>query len=111
MHLVFVYGTLKRGQLNHKLLYPIQPIFGVAQGFDIHAGPQFPFAIKGQGRIKGEVYEVDDKTLALLDKLEGVPTLYQRVKAKVITYKGDLECWIYVSDLAKQHPIIASGEW
>lgn len=111
MHLVFVYGTLKQGFNNYRFLQPRIPTKAIAPGFDLHSGPGYPFAIRGKGIIEGEVYEVDDETLKRLDRLEGVPSLYQRIKTKVISNNTQVECWIYVSHLAERFPKIDLGIW
>lgn len=82
MTYLFVYGTLKKGFGNHVLLdgcrfmqeATTKPFYRL---YD--CGP-YPCLVKAkQGRaISGEVYEVDDATLKRLDRLEGVPFLYQR---------------------------------
>jgi len=118
MHLVFVYGTLKKGYRNYKyFLDQLEPIKAELEGFTLHAGPYFPFAKRSKGKeiIKGEIYQINDEKLKQLDMLEGVPHHYQRVicypqvKGKA---KGDEpECWIYISDIAAKYPIIKNGEW
>ena len=45
----------------------------------------FPGIISGDKRIEGEIYEVDDRTLAALDRLEGNGTFYQRIKIKLLS--------------------------
>ena len=81
---VFVYGTLKRKYRNNILLSnsrfveeaTTKPLYLL---YD--CGP-FPCLIKapeGKGKaIRGEVFECDDITMVRLDRLEGVPHLYQR---------------------------------
>ncbi len=79
--LVFVYGTLKRGDSNHHYLRRARfvgeslspPHF---QLFDLGA---YPGAwMPGEECLQGEVYEVDALTLASLDHLEEVPRVYRR---------------------------------
>jgi gamma-glutamylcyclotransferase (GGCT)/AIG2-like uncharacterized protein YtfP len=72
-HRVFVYGTLKSGIHNHRLLAHAKFI-GYAitdQAYHMVAGG-FPIVLEGGDyAVKGEVYEVDDATLRYLDYLEG----------------------------------------
>lgn len=81
---LFVYGTLKRGHDNNERLLSeakfigpalsAQPVYKmVTGGYPIvwEAGESGAF-------LKGEVYEVDDKTLAACDRLEGHPRMYRR---------------------------------
>lgn len=70
-HLVFVYGTLKKGFHNHGLLEESEyegP--GKVPGHLYVVG--LPYYKKADdGVVYGELYRVDDNTLARLDRLEG----------------------------------------
>ena len=87
---VFVYGTLKRGHGNHRLLES-STFLGKAQTTGkwtmVGTGMPFPYLLKydeaNGGNVLGEVYEVDGNTYADLDNLEGVPTHYRRMKMSV----------------------------
>lgn len=97
VHSVFVYGTLKSGERNHQILSrrkalylgrtkTIEPYFVMVQ-FNSRSTPgQFspgvfrgPLDVLEPGRIVGEIFQVDDDTLAELDRLEGVGVNYNRV--------------------------------
>jgi gamma-glutamylcyclotransferase (GGCT)/AIG2-like uncharacterized protein YtfP len=76
-HRVFVYGTLKRGHGNwFHFLKDDAAFVGHAitvKEFSMIAGG-FPVVLDcdgNRGQIKGEVYDVNDKTLSALDGLEG----------------------------------------
>ena len=92
---VFVYGTLKRGYGNNALLSDAKYL-GKAKTITnwLMIGDEnmsFPYLLRPatQGekghQVEGEVYEVDETTLNMLDYLEGVPAHYRRVKT-TITY-------------------------
>lgn len=91
-HLVFVYGTLKRGHGNHRLLESSE-FFGDATTEKPHAlyVSGLPYLMESpnegdQGRhVIGEIYEVNPIVLRDLDMLEGHPTLYER---KLIEVRG-----------------------
>ncbi len=93
--LVFVYGTLRGGEVNHYLLetarycgpHTTQPIYKM---FSLGAYP----AVVGGGpdRIWGEVYQVDARTMSRLDGLEGYPVAYKR---KLIPTPWGM-AWIYL---------------
>src|SRR5216683_3259005 len=73
MHRVFVYGTLKGGIHNHRLLAHAKFIGHAItdQAYRMVAGG-FPIVLEGGDyAVKGEVYEVDDAMLERLDQLEG----------------------------------------
>ena len=89
MHRVFVYGSLKRGAERNDLLGAA--VFAgeatTAAPFRMLDGP-YP-VLRDHGpdshRVAGEVYEVDDTTLAALDEYEGVSErLYDRIEIDVV---------------------------
>ncbi len=89
MHRVFVYGSLKRGGERNDLLKAA--VFAgkatTAAPFRMLDGPYPVLRDNGPDahRIAGEVYEVDDSTLAALDDYEGVgERLYDRVETDVV---------------------------
>eukprot|EP00794_Sanderia_malayensis_P014321 gene14321-15810_t len=94
---VFVYGTLKRGFPNHKLLSNVaeneRAIF-LSQGcskekYPLVVGSQahIPFMLDSPGigeNIKGEVYQVCGQVLQKLDELECEGVLYDRSLISVV---------------------------
>jgi len=87
---VFVYGTLKRGHGNHRLLR--NSVFlgsgSTAQRFPLYVrGLPYLYPQPNSGEhVLGEVYQVDPQTMARLDKLEGHPRFYCRI---LIDIQGD----------------------
>jgi gamma-glutamylaminecyclotransferase len=78
---LFVYGTLMRGEHHHGTLA------GARFAGSARTLPQFALALVdyypamsrgGASAVAGELYDVDAATLAALDELEDVPTLYLR---------------------------------
>jgi gamma-glutamylcyclotransferase (GGCT)/AIG2-like uncharacterized protein YtfP len=98
MKTVFVYGSLKKGFANHPYVSDQNLIStGVLYGFDMFNLGRFPALKEGQGKVTGEVYEVDEATFALLDRLEGHPTMYKRQENLVhLPYGDSLEAWVYI---------------
>lgn len=89
-HYVFVYGTLKRGFPNSHCLDRAIFIgeFRTQVRYPLVVGGRYnsPYLLdipKKGARVKGEVYAVDDATLADLDHLENVGVNYSRKVAKV----------------------------
>jgi len=88
--LVFVYGTLKRGQPNHQLLTDTSngaavlmttAVTSVAFPLVIASRYNIPFLLDAPAKgkhVEGEVYEVDDLMLGKLDELEAHPKFYRR---------------------------------
>jgi gamma-glutamylcyclotransferase (GGCT)/AIG2-like uncharacterized protein YtfP len=70
---VFVYGTLRKGDSRFGVLDECPVIAEVAfldQFEMLHLGG-FPGIVPGNGRVRGEVYEIDEDILAQLDGIEG----------------------------------------
>lgn len=79
---VFVYGTLKKGEMNHSLLSDatfLGECTTVLKYAMVNLGQGYPYVLgryeKGK-QIKGELYLVDADTKEALDILEGCPTHY-----------------------------------
>lgn len=109
--LLFVYGSLKRGQRGHQLLQGL-PWHGEAwlSGACLHNLGPFPMAVPGEGRIQGELYGVGETDLVALDRYEGVPRLYERHWLNLEDGRG---AWVY---LGRPHQVrhvapLASGCW
>jgi gamma-glutamylcyclotransferase (GGCT)/AIG2-like uncharacterized protein YtfP len=93
--LVFVYGSLKRGYWNNRLLATsrfLAEAITVEDNFVMYDGA-FPYvATGGISKVKGELFEVDnEETLRNLDRLEGVPTHYIRKETKFYVLPNDGE--------------------
>ncbi|XP_039600738.1 gamma-glutamylaminecyclotransferase-like isoform X1 [Polypterus senegalus] len=95
MVLIFVYGTLKRGQPNHCEMTTAKNGKAEYQGRG-HTVVKFPLVIAGKYNIpfllnvpgsghhvKGEIYSIDNEMLQFLDKFEECPRVYQRTLEKV----------------------------
>lgn len=97
---VFVYGTLAPGESRWKTLAPFvtgEPQHDTVSGelFDTQCG--FPAAVLGErGTIPGFTVELDpeyaEPVIALLDRIEGEPDLYQRY---LVTSGSGVKVWVY----------------
>lgn len=98
---VFTYGTLRRGHVNHDLL-KTSKFLG-----EFETGPGFTKITKGLPYLvvdsdgvgcTGELYEVSQLTLSLLDRLEGSPDWYVRTLIKVYDLEKDIgvDAWTYI---------------
>lgn len=86
-HLVFVYGTLKRGHRNHRRLDGAAFVSGAAtvMPYVLMAG-RIPVMFEDDGTgvpVTGELYAMDDGMLAMLDHFEGHPAWYCRERIAV----------------------------
>ncbi len=110
---VFVYGSLLSGERNHGVLSRAR-LVGEARtepNFSLHDLGSYPAMVAGGiHSIAGEVYEVDDATLARLDHLEGHPRYYCR-EAIALVDDGKVETYLLPSQQVKGAPLVASGDW
>ncbi len=112
--IVAVYGSLKRGFYNHRLLERSRFMAtGTVAGFTMYSLGAFPMIVEGTGSVAVELYEVDRQTLAALDRLEGFPSFYQR---QIVTAQTDccpVEAWIYHGkpEQVKGQRRIQDGVW
>lgn len=119
MHNLFVYGTLRKGEINHGLMGASRCLSSPAwvTGVLVDTGFGYPAMRPGDGLVCGEIYAVDDETLARIDELEdyfgpGDPrNLYDRVSVTARTEDGEREVLVYVSDRFDAVAPIPSGDW
>ncbi len=108
---VFVYGTLLRGEVNHRLLDGADWLgpHRTSPCFTLYRVGAYPGAARGGATaIVGEVYAVDGAGLRQLDRLEDYPLLYDR--HWIPTPYG--RAWIYVyRGRLRDRPVIGGGDW
>lgn len=112
MHNVFVYGTLRQGESNHHWLAGADCLgeCRLPGSYLLYHLGSYPAVVTGPdgGALMGEVYQVDDSTLALLDELEEYPRLYGRIL--IATPFG--EAWLYhYAQPVDGAPLISGGDW
>ena len=109
--LVFVYGTLKRGEKNHHWLEGAS-WQGEAElnGVLLHDLGPFPMAVIGEGTAIGEVFAVEVRGFARLDELEGYPRLYDR---QVLSLSDGRQAWVYLGRprQVRHAPLVAGSSW
>lgn len=110
-HLVFVYGTLLRGEVNHGLLegadfvgeHRTEPRFTL-----VRLGAYPGLISGGRTAVSGELYRVDHAGLKALDRLEDYPRLYDR--RLLATRFGPAWAYLYRGSVRDRRPI-PSGDW
>ena len=110
---VFVYGSLLSGEANHRLLARARRVgeARTAPGFALHDLGAYPAMVAGGARaVAGQVYDVDAKTLARLDVLEGHPRYYRRA-AIALADGTSAETYLLTHAQVEGRPLIASGNW
>ena len=135
---VFVYGTLRPGQINYPLvrLAVLRHVAGRLDGHALHAAvtARYPYAIEDvNGSITGDLLQLRPGTeadvLTRLDLLEGYNAEsdlqvchYIRVRRGVITTAESpaepagtsIEAWVYLAGPATpvlDLPLVADGNW
>lgn len=105
---LFVYGTLKRGGSNHACLAG-QDFLGEAcsaPGYTLYSFGTYPGMVADptdRHGVIGEVWSVDEKTLAQLDTLEGLAEgLYTRglIPLRIPFTTDAVETYFYARPLA-----------
>lgn len=108
-HTIFVYGTLKRGGSNHRLMAG-QRYRGVAVTAPkyriIDLGPH-PGLIRDDASglsVRGELWEVDDTALAVLDEFEGIPGDFVREAVAVAGGSEVVEAYFWTRGIPPGAP-------
>ena len=115
-HLVFVYGTLRRGSAGAmSVRFPNARFIADAEvsGSLYDLGPYPGLLLDGSSSsVIGEVYEVDDETLNELDEFEAASS-YWRKQAEIILGAERRMCWVYEPDPEAYliRKLITSGDW
>jgi gamma-glutamylaminecyclotransferase len=73
-------------------------------------GPYPGLVAIGNHAVSGEVYEVDEPTLAMLDRLEGHPRFYVR-RSIVLDSGAAVQTYLLMPHQVVGRPIITSGSW
>lgn len=107
---VFVYGTLRKGFSNSRLLST-----AISKGEHLLSSKHlmislgaFPALIPSEEfhLTRGEVYEVDEDTLSNLDRLEGHPDFYERVEVQ------GLQVYVMKKEVAGSRAVeVKYGDW
>jgi len=114
---LFVYGTLKSGQPNHTILK--DPANGLAKYWckattttkmPLVIGTRYniPFLINKPGiggYVTGEIYEVDDQMMHILDNLEDCQRIYKRA-VQIMNMgidEGKVPCNVFLLDKYPEH--------
>jgi len=99
-NVVAVYGTLKKGGGNHRLLYG-QRFVNKGTTKDryplVISGLPYLLDKRGSGHhVEVEVYKVNNDTFSALDSLEGHPNFYRRRQLPIKLNNGTIvNAWIY----------------
>jgi len=112
---IFVYGTLRMGQCRNHVLSDSEYLGGARTKPEFtmwDLGPYPAVTNFGADSIAGEVYEVDERTLAELDRIEGHPRLYRRTDIELADGQP-VQTYLYACEqgtLAYSNRV-PSGDW
>lgn len=118
---VGVYGTLKKDEVNHHYLDEAEYVgTGIVTG-KLYETSWYPLLDdKGSGNVYVEIYKVDEKTLAQLDKLEEIDpncdgNEYQRILTSVLPVESPRSwlpshVWVYTLNKPAAHLLAYDGE-
>ena len=124
MHRLFVYGSLKFGEINHHRIfsgYDIKITSAWTYGMLYDLG-YFPALTEGNNKVYGELIEFNNlEILVRVDSLEGYRgensnfNLYDRMEIIVFTDKNEFTAWTYILRRSKiieaEGELITSGIW
>ena len=115
---VFVYGTLLRGEGNHRVAEPflLDVKEGVVKGTLYSVGGFPALTLEGDTVVEGEWFTVTEKGLQNMDWLEGYRgegfnNHYNRVE--ITDNDGETSGYVYVytQEQASRLPLIEGGSW
>ncbi|MEK6793176.1 MAG: gamma-glutamylcyclotransferase [Spirochaetota bacterium] len=110
---LFVYGTLKKGHSNHRLLSGSRCIGTghTLRKYTMYAdGIPYVKSTPATSVIQGEIYRITDEILERCDALEGHPRWYRRKQTLVQTDGKPTCAWLYFCDTA-DGTILPEGRW
>lgn len=119
MREIFVYGTLKLGGSNHSFLAS-QRFIGPARtcpGFTLYELEGYPGMVvdpTDRSGVTGELWAVDDRTLATLDQLEGLEEgLYRRgpVPLAAPDQHRSVEAYLYLRSVQGRRHVGATWQF
>ena len=117
-HLVFVYGSLRRGNARSmSQRFPNSKFIGEAKvSGSLYDLGEYPGLLLNESNslVMGEAYEVDDEILNQLDEFEASSS-YLRQQVEISLGANKRTGWIYVpesnSEIYSHRILITSGDW
>jgi gamma-glutamylaminecyclotransferase len=111
--LVFVYGTLLRGESNHQFLSGARYVAEASTppSFELFDLGGFPAMVEGgTTAIRGEVWACSNGVIDRLDELEDHPDYFRRARIQ-LDDGSPIDSYLLPGVQASFYPRIASGNW
>ena len=105
-HVIFVYGTLKRGQRSHHILRDqvfiaetrTQTIYRL---YDTGSHPALVDDREKGIAVRGEVWQVNDETLRKLDEYEEAPDYFSRRTIQLQGWESEVQAYFFNGDVSR----------
>jgi gamma-glutamylaminecyclotransferase len=113
IHDIFVYGSLLKGESNHRLLAAAEfvgPGMTLPEYRLVDLGLYPGVVAGGTIAIMGEVYRVPVRLMPALDALEDHPDVYVRTPIR-LAEGGEVLMYILHPHLAEGRKEVPSGDW
>jgi gamma-glutamylaminecyclotransferase len=111
---LFVYGTLRMGEIHHHYLDASEFLgeSGTARRYRLLDLGAYPALIEGgTTNVIGELYHIEPSLLARLDELEGHPHEYRRATI-ALADGGEAIAYLWSTDrVDPSWRVIACGDW
>ena len=116
-HIIFVYGTLMKGESNHYYIENQQYLGKAAiHGYNLYNLGHYPGIRPSEHKTRtvyGELYSIDDNALKEVNRLEGEGSLYLLRQTEAQTEDGKtVTAGIYVyNHETNEEKLIEGGDW
>jgi gamma-glutamylaminecyclotransferase len=112
---LFVYGTLRRGCGNNRVMprdAKFQAEVRTRPGYALYDSG-LPCMVKDAPAhsVLGELYEISRESLRMLDRFEGHPTFYRREAIEVEGWISPVWAYLRADGGDKHGELVASGDW
>ena len=102
---LFIYGTLKRGSPQNRLLTG-QQFLGTAETlpqYRLYENGLYPCLVHDQDHgttVHGELWTVTEQTLASIDEYEGAPSVFSRQPIAIAGQEAPVWAYFFLGDVS-----------
>lgn len=112
-HRLFTYGSLLEGERDHTLLQgarPLGPARTRASYYLVDLGVYAALVPGGTTAVSGELYELDRKALAAIDRAKEHPVLFRRGSVE-LEDGSSAEAYLMTEDKVRGRRRLRGGDW